>query len=59
MSRTDDKSLSCYLDGELDYPHAKEVTNQILQDARTQDRFIALATSLTVTKPIDYVTIYK
>ena len=45
MIRTDEISLSCYLDGELDYPRAKEVTNQILQDAKTQDRFVAMATS--------------
>lgn len=59
MSRTDDKSLSCYLDGELDYPHAKEVTNQILQDARTRDRFIALATSQSLLRSYGQTELHK
>jgi hypothetical protein len=45
MSVTDDISLSCYLDGELDYTRATEITNQINQNEETRDRFVAMAES--------------
>ena len=45
MSITDDISLSSYLDGELDYARATDVTNQINQDKQTRDRFVAMALS--------------
>lgn len=45
MSTVDDLTLSSYLDGELDYAHANEVTSQIHGHSRVQKRFLALATS--------------
>lgn len=45
MSKNDDVILSCYLDGELDYARAAEVSGTIRQDAHTRDRFVALAAS--------------
>ena len=45
MSITDDISLSCYLDGELDYARATDVTDQINQDEQTRDRFVTMAIS--------------
>ena len=45
MSTIDDVTLSCYLDGELDYARATNVTDQIHRDVKTRDRFVAMATS--------------
>ena len=45
MSTIDDTTLSCYLDGELDYARATNVTDQIHRDVNTRDRFVAMATS--------------
>jgi len=45
MSINDDVILSCYLDGELDYARAAEVSDNIAHDAHTRDKFVALATS--------------
>lgn len=45
MTRIDDISLSCYLDGELDYARAADVTNQINQNGQTRDRFVTMAIS--------------
>jgi hypothetical protein len=45
MSTIDDMTLSSYLDGELDYAHANEVTSQIHGHSSVQKRFLALATS--------------
>ena len=45
MSTIDDMTLSSYLDGELDYAHANEVTSQIHEHSSVQKRFLALATS--------------
>lgn len=45
MNMNDDVILSCYLDGELDYARAAEVSDKIERNAYTRDRFVALATS--------------
>ncbi|MEJ2135669.1 MAG: hypothetical protein P8X86_10535 [Desulfofustis sp.] len=45
MNMNDDVILSCYLDGELDYARAAEVSDKIESNAYTRDRFVALATS--------------
>jgi surface antigen len=45
MNMNDDVILSCYLDGELDYARAAEVSDKIEINAYTRDRFVALATS--------------
>lgn len=50
MSMNDDVILSCYLDGELDYARAAEVSGKIQEDAHTRDRFAALAASQALLK---------
>ncbi|MBT8334067.1 MAG: hypothetical protein KJP19_06500 [Deltaproteobacteria bacterium] len=45
MSTIDDVTLSCYLDGELDYARATNVTDQIHGDEKTRDRFVSMATA--------------
>lgn len=45
MNTVDDMTLSSYLDGELDYANANEVTSQIHGNSTVRNRFLAMATS--------------
>lgn len=50
MSHVDDITLSSYLDGELDYYHAEDVTDRIHYDSATRDRLASLAAAQALLK---------
>lgn len=50
MSPVDDITLSCYLDGELDYDRASEITGQIYSDPNIHDKLVGMVTSLSLLK---------
>lgn len=50
MSPVDDITLSCYLDGELDYDRANEVTSQIHCDPDAREKLVGMVTSLSLLK---------